>query len=433
MMFVATVAGAACMVAQEPLALSCAECRKLALEHNEDLQHADNELRKAELDKAIAFAGYLPKFDASVTGAYMAPDLDMMGMELQMRGMYMAGITLMQPLYTGGKIRAGNKMARMGVEAAQESLRKVRMQVIADADNAYWNYIAVLWKVRMLDAYKQQMDSIFAQVERSLSAGMATENDLLRITAKKSEIHYQWQKATNGANLCRLALCNVLGYPLGTEILPTDTVIAFSAPEQLDESIAARPELALLQKQVTIAEQQVKDARSGLLPQIGLSAGYVYYGNVKLNGTASDGQGGYIPFTQDFDDGLALVMASVSVPIFHWGEGLKKVKKAKLDLQGARLDLEKNTRLLRIEARQAVQNLTDGYNLVETARLGYAQADRNRQTMNGRYLAGLCTLTDLLDAQSQWQQAESNLIEAQTQYKIYETEYLRVTGRLEEE
>ena len=144
----------------------------------------------------------------------------------------------------------------------------------------------------------------------------------------------------------------------------------------------------------------------------------------------TDAQGNYIPYGQKIDDGIGLIMASVSIPLFHWGEGLKKVKKAKLDLQNARLDLQQNSRLLSIEARQAVQNLTDGYNLVQTAELGSRQAQENLRVMRNRYTNGLSTLTDLLDAQSQWQQAESNRIEALTQYKIYETEYLRCTGKL---
>ena len=64
-------------------------------------------------------------------------------------------------------------------------------------------------------------------------------------------------------------------------------------------------------------------------------------------------------------------------------------------------------------------------------RPGAAEADENLRVMQQKYDNQLCTMTDLLDAQSQWQQAHSNLIEAQTQLKIYETEYLRVTGRLE--
>lgn len=416
--------------AQKPLELSLQKCREMALTHNEDLQRADNAFRQAELDKKIAFSAYLPKFDATATGTYLT-DMDMMGMELQMRGMYMAGISLVQPLYAGGKIIAGNKLAKIGREVAEENRRKTRMQVIADADNAYWTYISVGRKVRMLDSYRAQMDTVFRQVEVALSAGMGVENDLLRIKTKRSEIHYQYQKAKNGLNLCRLALCNVLGQSLDTEFVPLDTAIVVSAPREMDENIAARPELALLEKQVEAGEQQVKVARGDVLPQIGLSAGYLYYGNVKLKGVNYDAGGNAIPFTQKFDDGLGLVMASISFPLFHWGEGLKKVKKAKLDLENARLDLQKNRRLLSIEARQAIQNVTDGYRMVETAELASRQADENLRVMQNRYRNAMCTLTDLLDAQSQWQQAQSNLIEAQTQYKIYETEYLKAVGRLE--
>lgn len=416
--------------AQKPLELSLQKCREMALTHNEDLQRADNAFRQAELDKKIAFSAYLPKFDATATGTYLT-DMDMMGMELQMRGMYMAGISLVQPLYAGGKIIAGNKLAKISREVAEENRRKTRMQVIADADNAYWTYISVGRKVRMLDSYRAQMDTVFRQVEVALSAGIGVENDLLRIKTKRSEIHYQYQKAKNGLNLCRLALCNVLGQSLDTEFVPLDTAIVVSAPREMDENIAARPELALLEKQVEAGEQQVKVARGDVLPQIGLSAGYLYYGNVKLKGVNYDAGGNTIPFTQKFDDGLGLVMASVSFPLFHWGEGLKKVKKAKLDLENARLDLQKNRRLLSIEARQAIQNVTDGYRMVETAELASRQADENLRVMQNRYRNAMCTLTDLLDAQSQWQQAQSNLIEAQTQYKIYETEYLKATGKLE--
>ncbi len=427
-----TLAIACCLpvMANEPLELTLQTCRQMALAHNEDLQRADNEVRQAELDKEIAFRTYLPKLDGTATGTYMT-DMDMMGMELQMRGMYMAGITLMQPLYAGGRIIAGNKLARIGKECAEENRRKTRMEVIADADNAYWTYIAVEKKVQMLGSYRTQMDTICRQAEVALAAGMGVENDLLRIQTKQSEIRYQLQKARNGLDLCRLALCNVLGQPLDTEIVPLDTLIEVAAPEHMDESIAARPELTLLNKQVEAGEQQVKMARADVLPQIGLSAGYLYYGNIKLKGMNYDADGTAFPFTQKFEDGLGLVMASVSIPLFHWGEGLKKMKKARFDLENARLDLQKNKRLLSIEARQAVQNVTDGYNMVQTARLSARQADENLRVMQERYKNALSTLTDLLDAQSQWQQAQSNLIEAQTQYKIYETEYLRATGRLE--
>ena len=411
--------------AQERLVLSAAECRKMALAHDEDLMKADNAVRQAELDKAVAFAGYLPKVDATAMGGYVT-DMDMMGMELQMRGLYMAGISLTQPLYAGGQIMAGNRLADIGRECAEENRRKTRMEVIADADRAYWNYISVNRKVRMLDAYKQQMDTLYAQMESSLAAEMITENDLMRVSAKRGEIDYQWQKARNGANLCRLALCNVLGCALETEIEPTDTALVLEPPAQMVASTAMRPELQLLQKQVEAKEQQVKMARADMLPKLALSGGYLYYGNVDMKTPTENGV-----FTQSLDDGFAQVMASVSIPIFHWGENFRKMKKARLDVENARLELQKNADLMDIEVRQAVQNVTDGYRLVETARLTCRQADESLRVMRDRYQNAMCSLTDLLDAQSQWQQAQSNLIEAQAQYKIYETEYLKATGTLE--
>ena len=91
----------------QELQLSQETCRQMALAHNEDLQKADYALRQAELDKAVALAAFLPKVDGSLSGIYMSPDIEMSGMKLQMRGMYLAGVNVTQPLYTGGRLFAG--------------------------------------------------------------------------------------------------------------------------------------------------------------------------------------------------------------------------------------------------------------------------------------------------------------------------------------
>lgn len=416
--------------AQQPVSLSLSQCRELALAHSEDLQQADNRLRQAELDSRIASAAHLPKIDGSATGAYVFPDIDMMGMEMCMRGTYMAGINLTQPIYTGGKIAAANKLARIGQEVADEQLRKTRMDIIVEADNAYWSYIAVSRKVQMLESCMAQMDTLYAQTSSALAAGMAIENDLLRISAKRSEIDYQLQRARNGADLCRMVLCRVIGSEFDTPIEPTDTVFVVSAPEIATSNIEARPEYRMLEKQVAAGEQKIRDARSEMLPVVGLSAGYSYYGNIDLKSMVDAGNGTMVPYTQEFRDGIGIAMISVKIPIFHWGEGRKKVRKARYDLQNSQLDLQKNSRLMSIEVQQAIRNVEDGYRLIATAEYGLAQAVENLRVMRNRYAASMATLTDLLDAQTQWQQAESNLIEAQTQYRIYQTEYLRSTGRL---
>lgn len=407
------------------LQLSQAECRKMALKNNEEMKIAENSYRQAKLDKEIAFAAYLPELEGSLTGIYRK-DMDLMGAELQMRGTYLAGLTLTQPIFTGGKIVASNKLAKIGVDCAEESLRKTEMDIIAEADNAYWTYIAVGEKVKQLEAYQKQLDELYHQIAKSVEVQMATQADLLRVDSKRSQIIYQLKKAKNGVELCRMSLCSTLGVDIHTTIQATETNIEITSPQQLESSILMRPEYRLLLNQVEAQKQQIKVARADILPTFGISAQYSYYGNLKLAGQAEDGT----PFKQEYKDGSPMLMASISVPLFRWGKGLKGIKKAKLNYQNAQLDLQRNERLLNIELQQAIQNIADGYNLVETANIGMSQAAENLRNMQNSYDVSMCTLTDLLDAQAQWQEAYSNQIEAKTQYKIYESEYMRVSGQL---
>lgn len=429
--FGAVLLSAASVRAQQPLPLTLAECRERALAHSEELQQADIRLEQARLDRRIAATAALPRIEGSATGAYVAPDIDMMGMEMRMRGTYMAGLTLTQPIYAGGKIAAARRMARIGEEVAGEQRRMTRMEVLVESDNAYWTLVAVEGKVRMLESYAAQMDTLCTQTTAAVESGMAIENDRLRVEARRSEIDYQLQKARNGADLCRMSLCRVIGVGGDIRPVPTDTLFRPSAPGELRADLEARPELRMLERQVAVGEQQIRDARSAMLPTAGLSLGYTYYGNIKLQSMVDAGGGTYVPYTQEFRDGLGLAMVAVKIPIFHWGESRKKVRKARFELQHAQLDLQKNTRLMTLEVEQAIRNVEDGYRMIRTAELALSQAEENLRVMRNRHAAQMAPLTDLLDAQSQWQQAASNRIEAQTQYRIYETEYLRATGRLE--
>lgn len=407
------------------LQLSQAECRQMALQNNEEMKKATNSYQQAKLDKEIAFASFLPELSGSLTGVYRK-DMDLMGMELQMRGTYLAGLTLNQPIFAGGKIIAGHKLAKIGEECAQETRRKTEMDIIAEADNAYWTYIAVGEKVKLLEAYQKQLDELYRQIEKTVEVKMATKSDLLRIDSKRSQILYQLKKAMNGVELCRMSLCSTLGVDIHTDIQPLDTALQIASPQNLGGDITMRPEYRLLVNQVEAQKQQIKMARADVLPTFGLSAQYSYYGNLKVAGQAEDGT----PFKQEYKDGSPMLMASISVPLFRWGKGLKGIKKAKLSYQNAQLDLQRNERLLNIELQQAILNVTDGYNLIETASISMEQATENLRNMQNNYQVSMCTLTDLLDAQAQWQEAYSNQIEAKTQYKIYESEYLRVSGCL---
>lgn len=415
--------------AQQPdcIRLTQAVCHELSVKNSEDIQKQQNALQQALLDKQIAFAHHLPDLDGSVISVLMKDTKITEGMDLQMTGTYIAGLSLTLPLYAGGKITTGNKLAKVGIEVQKINQEKIRQEVIYEADKAYFTYLAVKSKVTMLEAYMQQMDSLVSQVNLSVGVEMATNSDLLRIQAKRSEVEYNLIKAKNGMELCRMALCAALGLDLSMQFDTDEKDIRIPDKLQTAETtdINVRPEYQLLVQNIKAKELEIRNARAGMLPTLALVAQYSRYGWAYMKGE----QQGY-SYKTEISGTSPVLMASLSVPLWHWGKEIKKVKKAKLDLENAQLDMKKNRRLLSIENEQARQNLQDSYRMIASARLGLNQAEDNLHNLRLRYENSMSTLTDLLDAYSQWQQARSNHIEAQTQYKIYETEYLRITGIL---
>lgn len=195
--------------------------------------------------------------------------------------------------------------------------------------------------------------------------------------------------------------------------------------------VSGRPEFKLLEKQIDIEKLNVKLARAEYLPTISFSAQYSHFGNMKMKGIYELPDGSIQPYKTTYNSGSPMFMVSVSVPLWNWGQSCKKVKKAKLQVENARLSLQENRDLMDIELRQAIQNVEDGIRLVKTAKTGIEMADENLKNMTLSYNLGMSTLTDFLEAQAQWQEAQSSYIEAQAQYMIYETQYRKAAGILQ--
>lgn len=413
------------------LDLTLEECRNMALHSDENLRIAENNMKGSELDHSVARTQYLPKLAGSATALYLAPDSkigDMMTM--QIRGAYMAGLTLTQPIYAGGKIVTANRMASIGEEISRQQFRATRMDVIAEAEKMYWTYVGVLAKVDMTASYLAMIDSIYAMTSTSVELGMANRQSLLRVNTRRSEIEYRLKQVQAGADICRMALCRAIGVSDTVNIVPTEKISTDADLPLMNFDVSDRPETIILDKNVDIKRQQIAMTRADFLPTAGVQLGWSAYGNIKMKGWAQDPVGNPVPYTSSIKDNGFMGVLSVQIPLFHWGEGLKKVRRAKLDAENARFMLEHNTKLMQLEAKQNYSNVLTGLELIGSARKAMDEADENLRMMQEQYEVGLITLTDLLEAQSQWQSSYSNLIEARTQYRIYQVEYRRSIGDL---
>lgn len=415
------------------LTLDAAKAVGMALASDEEVKIADNSAAQARLRQQVARTAYLPDFKGNATTGWMLPDTkyEEMALTLRMRGVYMAGISMTQPIFAGGKIVAANRMAAIGREVAAEQRRMTRDQVAADAETSYWTYVAVRAKVDMVKSYMALLDTALMQTNAALRAGMATENDILRIESRRSQTQYQLESVLAGENLCRMALCTSIGVDTATDLIPADAEIPVDIPGNLyDYDLEARPEARILDGNIRIKQQQVRSTRADYLPVLGFQAGWSAYGNIKMNTIAQTPDGGYMPVSSNISNTGFSFLFSLQVPIFHWGEGVKKVKEQRLEVENARLERDNTMKKLDLQVKQAISNLETGRTMLVSAMKAMDVADASLKSETQRYDVGLSNLTDLLDAQSQWQNARASLIEAQTQLRIYTIDYRLATSTL---
>ena len=163
--------------------------------------------------------------------------------------------------------------------------------------------------------------------------------------------------------------------------------------------------------------KEVNVTRSDFLPQVGVTAGYSYGGGLKLNG-------------DDSHSASFSAMASVEIPIFNWGEGRNKIRVAKAEEEISRLNKEKLAEMMQLEISGNRFKLTDAQTRVNLTRSALAQAEENLKVSRDQYDVGMETLTNLLEAQVQWQQAWSDWVDAKAALRLSEAEYLKSIGKL---
>lgn len=263
------------------------------------------------------------------------------------------------------------------------------------------------------------MDSLHQQVNSFFELKMATAQDLHKVRTRRSNVTYELQRAESGRELTRMSLCHLIGLELDAQIIATDTLILTqNYNNQLSHDIVNRPEYRIQEMQVELKDLEIKNTRADFLPTVGISAGYQYMGGMKLAGSSLDMK-------------IPMVMASISIPIFNFGEGRKKIRSARLAHEISTVELNKNRSLMDIEAQQSKSAYESALLLIRTAEHGLEESEHNLSQTQNNYEMGMATILDVMEAQTQWQEAYSNNIEARTNYKIREIEYLRAIGQLE--
>ena len=432
--------------AQEHLTLD--QCRQLALDNNKRMAAANKQTQAAHYTMQSYKGNFFPNFTASGTGLYssangsfslpggnlptLIPDANgqpipnggfayFPGIDLnyKVRTVWMGGVQVEQPIFMGGKILAAYKMARLGKQMAQLNENLTATEVILETDQAYALMIKAQEMNKVAESYHAVLQELMKNVQSAYKHGLKSKNDVLKVQVKLNESELAIRKAENALHLANMNLCHLIGKPLTETLQISDD---FPAIEQALETqvnyITARPEYSLLNKQVDMAKQQVKLSRSELLPQVGIRGSYDYVHGLKVNEQRL------------FDDGAFSVMLNVTVPLFHFGERINKVRASKAQLEQVRMEQADLNEKMYLELTQAANNLDEAKLQTALADRSLEQADENRRISKGEYDAGLEPLSDHLEAQALWQQAYETKVDAHFQLYLSYVKYLKAAGKL---
>ena len=410
---------AAQLAAQQVYTLD--QCVEQALRNNARMQNAQNELGMAEQQRKSAFTKYFPT--VSATGIGFMADKDLlqmdvapgMSMKLLKNGL-MGGVNATLPLFTGGQIVQGNQLAKVNVEKYRLLGRQAENEVRLTTEQYFWQVAMLKEKLRTHSVVESQLAGMHKDVDAAVSAGITNRNDLLQVQLRQNDTRSTRINVENALTLSRRLLAQYIGTPddsvdvafAVSDSLPPSPLGLYRAPEA---SLVLTPEYNLLQAQLKASHIEHKMSVGKNLPTVAIGGGF-------MHDNLSDR---HKPFWMGF--------ATVSIPLSGWWEGSHNMKRSRLAVRNNENNLRDGSELLVINMQNTWNALTDAYKQVQIAIESIGQATENLRLQTDYYHAGTCTMSDLLEAQTLYQQSRDKYVESYAQYEVKKREYLQATGR----
>jgi multidrug efflux pump len=422
--------------------LSLDSCKQLALQNNRRIKLAELQVQASGQQKKEVFTNFFPKISASAFAFRSAdyllkletPQMNLPVWDGRNPAQLMqptqfayfpalsigivdylntAAVTVTLPVYAGGRIRRGYKLARLGEDVNVYQKELTKEEVLARTEELFWELQSFTEKEKTIRSYGQMLDSLYRDVTNYSHAGLAQKNDVLKVELKQNELKTNLLKLKNGIDMTRRALCQQIGVAYDTALIfiaPPDAqaaAVVFRDPEQL---VKNRNEYQLLNKAVEVKQVQKKMAAGEYLPQLSLvGAGFTYD---VMNTTTNN----------------ALGMVSLSVPITDWWAGSHKIRKQELEVREAENSLQENTELLVLQIRQAANEVEEARFRISVSQVSVEQAAGNLRISEDNYKAGVIGISDLLEAQAVFQQANDDLSDARCEFKSKLAKYRLITG-----
>ena len=417
--------------------LSLEDCRRLAIENNKKLKIADEDVKASEAQKAEAFTKYLPSIDAM--GVYLrnqkeinllSDDAHLPVGSIGSDGKFtfrpdqlMVGSDGKPVMVNGQYVPKDYALLPKEAMTVDERNLGILQNVILSTDEAYWQIVSLVNRKKLADKYVETLTKFVHDVELMYTTGVATKADVLSVRVKLNEGEMVQTKVDNGLSLSRMLLNQICGLPTDTIVMlkeeVADTDVEEVPTESLERVYSRRPEVASLQLATDIYKKKEKIALSEYLPTIALTANY-------LSSTPSFFDGVSTKF-----DGMWSVGVGIKAPIFHWGASRKSLRSAKAQTNAMNYKLQEAKEQIELQVNQSEFKMKEVTKKLAMARKNLERAEENLKFANLGFKEGTIPVLNVLEAQTAWLTANSELIDTQIEARLCKVYLERAYGTLE--
>lgn len=431
------------------------ECRELAVKNNKELQISSQKIKMSEEEKKAALTKYFPQLSAS--GAYMwnQKDLNLLDMgalqsaissslgglaqlpavgnvvgaindvqHLDIQNVWVGNVSLVQPIFMGGKIVSYNQITRYARELA-ESMHDLKLQdIIYKTDETYWQVVSLVNKKKLADSYVSLLRQMDEDITAMIAEGVATEADGLSVKVKLNEAEIAQTKVDNGLALSRMLLAQICGLPLdepftlADESLDEVSVSPSEGVADINQAFANRQELRSLDLASKIYKKKERIVLSDMLPSVAFTANYFITNPNLMNGFKNE-------FAGMFNLGVL-----VKVPLSGWWEGTYKRNAARAETRIKQLEWEDAREKIELQVTQSVYKMNEANKKLASSTRNMQSAEENLRHANLGFEEGVIPALNLMQAQTAWFAAHSTLIDAQIDVKLTKVYYHKAMGDL---
>lgn len=416
--------------AQQQLTLS--EAVNYALENKAEAVNARLDVKNSEYLIDEVRANALPQINANGGLTYnpiiqqMALDMDGTVQVIKMGTPWQsnAAVSLNQQLFNQA-VFTGLKAAKTTREFYKINAQLTEEQVIEKVANSYYEVYKTKSQLKTMDATIENTTRVRDVIKSLFDNGLAKKIDLDRTNVALNNLTSTRQQLINALQLQENALKYLIGMDINTPIeLPNDT-FEITAHALVDETISVenRTELIILEKQSELLALNKKATEAQGYPSLSMSAnfGYQGFGN-EFPWFAKSPGAAWSSFSS--------IGLNLTIPIFNGGVVKSRVKQAQIDIE--KLEVTKrDTRLaLDLSLQNAITQLNNSLITLNTQKENVNLAQEVLSNVENNYKFGLATLTDLLDAETSYADAQNNHTNALLDYKIAEIQLIKAKGEL---